>query len=135
MPAQPSRMTAALFFVIDMQLALSKITRADLARALGVPESTAKRRLEGTGAMHGGLDPFVDVVADLLDREPVELWADALAMWRRHRHEPDEYWETLRRSKNRLVASGLGPDGTGIVFEAEGWTSDEFGHPVPPPGS
>lgn len=74
-----SQVVGALLIVLDAELYAAGLTRADLARHLGVPPSTVKRRLEGAGAAKD-LDRLVAAVAAVVGKVPLEFWARALSV-------------------------------------------------------
>lgn len=98
-------MLDALGFVIDFELARAGKTRADLARGMGVAESTVKRRLDGSaGALRvGGLDAFVDAVADLLDIPVLKLWEAAVEFMRQRSDWPEERWTWLQSVRQDVI--------------------------------
>jgi transcriptional regulator with XRE-family HTH domain len=77
-------METALMLVIAGYLSGMGRTRAEFARALGVSDSTVKRRLEGefTGSPQDGIDAWVDAASRITGVNPMEFWEQALETWR-----------------------------------------------------
>jgi transcriptional regulator with XRE-family HTH domain len=97
-------MEDAIRFEIDRALYTRGFTRTDLARRMGVPSSTVKRRMEGSAPV-GGIDELVAAASEIVDLTPISLWRKALSLWQSNGDSPT-YWANLRRGQARLVKAG-----------------------------
>jgi hypothetical protein len=101
MSPPPSHMEDAIRFVIDREIYLRRFTRTDLARALGVPSSTIKRRMEAAPAR--GLDELVSAASEITGIPPASMWRKALSVWESNGDSP-AHWAKLKRTQANLVA-------------------------------